>query len=332
MRWILERLRRAGDDLGGSSGAWSRACLMAFCANVAQTALSEDLKTPENPHRHRVKAEQEQRQWLLVGVQLLTILPFGLIWIAGAVSFARNPRSRLWAFGGAIAVFLGLVSLDAALLWALVRQVDPHHWTDVAVVSHLGLAAGCRLSTTSTARRLVPPPPSEDASSPNEPSTSRSHAGQDEESKLPSEAKAECQEGPKKASQKPIPTSLHIASMIWVAAFLVSLSVYQDLPLYSAPKASRDGVYKFEFILQSASSLVFVGLYAYVVYYYAKGTTHLPREIIAGTLLAFTSFATLRTTSSIGTWQSWTIDGLLAFLGFNFGLFAGNRSRVGESL
>ncbi|KAI7497714.1 hypothetical protein KC367_g5671 [Hortaea werneckii] len=332
MHWILERLRRAGDDLGRSSGAWSRACLMAFCANVAQTALPQDHETSVDSHRHLIETELQQREWLLLVVNFLTILPFGLVWIAGAVSFARNPRSRLWAFGGAIAVFLGLVSLDAALLWALIREVDPHHWTDVAVVSHLGLAAGCRLSTTSAARRLVPPPPSEDGSSPNEPSTCGSHVGQDEESKLPSEAKAECQEGPKKASQKSIPTSLQIASMIWVAAFLISMSVYKDLPLYSAPKASRDGVYKFEFILQSASSLVFVGLYAYVAYYYARGTTHLPREIIAGTLFAFTSFGTLRMISSIDTWQSWTIDGLLAFLGFNFGLFAGNRARVGVSL
>ncbi|KAI6911023.1 hypothetical protein KC318_g6877 [Hortaea werneckii] len=305
---------------------------------MGKGVLWNDPNTSENPHRHLIEAELHQRGWPLQGVRLLTILPFMVFWLIGVLSYARSRRSRLWSLGGALATFLALIGLDSAVTWMFTGEIYTGLWKELAIWSHLGLAAGCRLSKTSMAKRLVPPRANEEESSPSEelttpPGTSNNNASKDEESKLPEEAKSEAKASQKESPPtKHLPPAWHAALMIWIAAVLVSLVVNHDLPLLSSMERPRSGSDKFDCVVNGIFSTVLLVLYAYIAYDYPKRTTHLPREVAVGILFAISSFATLRMTSSIDTWQSWTIDGLLAFLGFNFGIFAGYRSRVANSL
>ncbi|KAI7385419.1 hypothetical protein KC336_g17972 [Hortaea werneckii] len=312
---------------------------MIQCANMGNGVLWNDPKTPEKPHRHLIEAELQQRRWLLQSVKLLTIFPFMVFWVIGVLSYTRSPRSRLWSLGGALATFLVLIGLDSVLMRALTGEVPTGFWKELAIWSHLGLAVGCRVSKTSLAKRLVPPRSNEEepSSSSEEPDTSlessSNTAAKDEESKLPEEANSEAKDSQKQLSPTiHVPTAWHAASMIWMAAVLVSLIINHDLPLLSSMKRPRSGFDKFDFAIDAIFSIGSLGIYAYLAYDYPKRTTHLPREAGVGMLFAISSFATLRMTSSIDTWQSWTIDGLLAFLAFNFGLFAGNRSHLDVSL
>ncbi|KAI7280662.1 hypothetical protein KC343_g1483 [Hortaea werneckii] len=312
---------------------------MIQCANMGNGVLWNDPKTPENPHRHLIEAELQRRGWLLQGVKLLTILPFMVFWLVGVLSYARSSRSRLWSLGGALATFLVLIGLDSALMWALTGEIHTGFWKELAIWSHLGLGAGCRLSKTSMAKRLVPPrSQEEEPSSSEDPITSleasNTDVAKDEEARLPEEAKTEAKALKKESPPTfHLPTAWHAASMIWMAAVLVSLVVTHDLPLLSSTiNCPLSGSNKFDFAVDAIFSIGSLGIYAYLAYDYPKRTTHLLREGAVGLLFAISSFATLRMTSSIDTWQSWTIDGLLAFLGFNFGLFAGYRSRLGPSL
>ncbi|GAB1732951.1 hypothetical protein NU195Hw_g205t1 [Hortaea werneckii] len=334
----VDRLWRISDDYGRNGGTWMRAFIMIQCANMGYGVLWDEPQTHEKPHRQLIEAELHQRGWLLQGVNLLTILPFMVVWLVSLLSYACHPRSRHWSLGGALATFLVLIGLDSAVTWTFTGKINTEFWKKSAIVSQLGLAAGCRLSKTSMAKRLVPPRSNQEESFPSEePNTSlesiNNNATNDEESKLPEEAKTEA-----KASQNGssptfhVPTAWHAAFMIWMAAVLVSLVVTHDLPLLSSMDRPHSGSDKFDFAVDAIFSIGSLGIYVYVAYDYPKRTTHLLREVAVGLLFAISSFATLRMTSSIDTWQSWTIDGLLAFLGFNFGLFAGYRSRLGTSL
>ncbi|KAI6826343.1 hypothetical protein KC340_g11726 [Hortaea werneckii] len=305
---------------------------------MGKGVLWNDPNTPENPHRHLIEAELHQRAWLLQSVKLLTIAPFMVFWLIGVLSYARSPRSRLWSLGGALATFLALIGLDSAVTWLFTGEIHTGLWKELAIWSHLGLAAGCRLSKTSMAKRLLPPRSNEEDSSPSEelttpPGTTNTIAAKDEESKLPEEAKSEAKASQKESSPTlHLPPAWHAALMIWIAAILVSGAINQSLPLMSATGRPRSGSDKFDSVVNGIFSTALLVLYTYLAYDYPKRTTHLLREVAVGFLFAITSFATLRMTSSIDTWQSWTIDGLLAFLGFNFGIFAGYRSRVAKSL
>ncbi|KAI6872425.1 hypothetical protein KC338_g2135 [Hortaea werneckii] len=334
----VDRLWRISDDYGRNGGTWMRAFIMIQCANMGNGVLWDEPQTHEKPHRQLIKAELHERAWLLQGVNLLTILPFMVVWLVSLLSYACHPRSRHWSLGGALATYLVLIGLDSAVTWTFTGEINTGLWKNLAIVSHLGLAAGCRLSKTSMAKRLVPPHSHEEESFPSgEPRTSlefsKNNAANDEESKLVEEAKTEA-----KASEKELPptfhlpTAWHAAFMIWIAAVLVTLIVNHDLPLLSSMQHPRSGSDKFDFAVDAIFSIGSLGIYTYVAYDYPKRTTHLPREVAVGMLFAVSSLATLRMTSSIDTWQSRTIDGLLAFLGFNFGIFAGYRSRLGSSL
>lgn len=338
MHWTLECLWRAADDYGRNGGTWGRAFIIIQCANMGKGVLWNDPYASENTHRYLIEAELHQRRWLLQGVRLLTILPFMVFWLIGVLSYSRSPRSRLWSLGGALATFLALIGLESALMWTFTGEMHTEMWSEYAIWSHLGLAVGCRLSKTSMAKRLVHPRFNEEESaSPEEPSTAQetgnNTAAKDEESKLPEEAKSEAKASQKESSPTThVPPAWHAALMIWIAAALVSLVVNHDLPILSSMGRPRSGFDKFGSIVTGIFSSGLLVLYAYLAYDYPKRTTHLPREVAVGMLFAISSFATLRMTSSIETWQSWTIDGLLAFLGFNFGIFAGYRSRVANSL
>ncbi|KAI6787970.1 hypothetical protein KC363_g5638 [Hortaea werneckii] len=312
---------------------------MIQCANMGYGVLWDEPQTHEKPHRQLIEAELHQRAWLLQGVNLLTILPFMVVWLVSLLSYACHPRSRHWSLGGALATFLVLIGLDSAVTWTFTGKINTELWTRLAIVSHLGLAAGCRVSKTSMAKRVVTPRSNEEelSSSSEEPDTSlessSNTAAKDEESKLPEEANSEAKDSQKQLSPTiHVPTAWHAASMIWMAAVLVSLIINHDLPLLSSMKHPQSGSDKLDFAVDAIFSIGSLGIYAYLAYDYPKRTTHLPREAAVGLLFALSSFATLRMTSSIDTWQSWTIDGLLAFLGFNIGLFAGNRSHLGTSL
>lgn len=304
---------------------------------MGKGVLWNDPNASENPHRHLIEAELHQRAWLLQGVRLLTILPFMVFWLIGVLSYARSPRSRLWSLGGALATFLALIGLESAVTWIFTGEIHTGLWKELAIWSHLGLAAGCRLSKTSMAKRLVPLRSNEEeSSSPEESTTSQetsNAAAKDEESKLPDEAKSEAKASHKESSPTVhLPPAWHAALMIWIAAILVSGAINQNLPLISATGRPRSGSDTFDFVVNGIFSTTLLVLYTYLAYDYPKRTTHLLREVAVGMLFAISSFTTLRMTSSIDTWQSWTIDGLLAFLGFNFGIFAGYRSRVAISL
>ncbi|KAI7279596.1 hypothetical protein KC345_g5273 [Hortaea werneckii] len=311
---------------------------MIQCANMGYGVLWDEPKTHEKPHRQLIEAELQQRAWLLQGVNLLIILPFMVVWLVSLLSYACHPRSRRWSLGGALATFLVLIGLDSALTWTFTGEINTELWKKSAIVSQLGLAAGCRLSKTPMAKRLVPPRSNEEASFPSEePNTllelSNNCAANDEESKLPEEAKTDAKASEKKSPPTfHLPTAWHAAFMIWIAAVLVTLIVNNDLPLLSSTQRPRSSSEKFDFAVDAIFSIGSLGIYTYVAYDYPKRTTHLPREVAVGMLFAVSSFATLRMTSAIDTWQSWTIDGLLAFLVFNFGIFAGYRSRVGVPL
>lgn len=149
--------------------------------------------TPETRHGQFFETEIQQRERLLLGIRLLTIPPFALSWMVGAIYFARHISTWLWAFGGALVVFLGLVSLYATLSWGLKGNVHSDHWVNFAVWSHLGLVNGCRLSTASVARQLIPPCSREDESPPPELMPITWDAAKDEESKLQDESNSESQ-------------------------------------------------------------------------------------------------------------------------------------------
>ncbi|GAB1742248.1 hypothetical protein NU219Hw_g7804t1 [Hortaea werneckii] len=338
MHWTLERLWRVADDYARNGGTWGRAFIMIQCANMGKGVLWNDSNASESPHRHLIEAELHQREWLLQGVRLLTILPFMAFWLIGVLSYARSPRSRLWSLGGALATFLALIGLELAVTWIFTGEIYTGLWKELAIWSHLGLAAGCRLSKTSMAKRLVPPRSNEEETCPSEelttpPGPSNNNAPKDEESKFPEEAKSEAKASQKESSPTVhIPPAWHAALMIWIAAVLVCLVVNQDLPFLSYMARPRSGSDKFDCVVNGIFTIGLLVLYIYLAYDYPKRTTHLPREAAVAMLFAISSFATLRMTSSIDTWQSWTIDGLLAFLGFNFGIFTGYRSRVASSL
>ncbi|KAI7569750.1 hypothetical protein KC317_g3056 [Hortaea werneckii] len=338
MHPFVDRLWRISDDYGRNGGTWMRAFIMIQCASMGYGVLWDEPQTHEKPHRQLIEAELHERAWLLQGVNLLTILPFMVVWLVSLLSYACHPRSRHWSLGGALATFLVLIGLDSALMWTFTRKINTEFWKKSAIVSQLGLAAGCRLSKTSVGKRLVPPrSQEEEPSSAEDPITSleasNTDVAKDEEAKLPEEAKTEAKASEKKSSPTShVPTAWHAAFMIWIAAVLVTLIVNHDLPLLSSMQHPRSGSDKFDFAVDAIFSIGSLGIYTYVAYDYPKRTTHLPREVAVGLLFAISSFATLRMTSAIDTWQSWTIDGLLAFLGFNFGLFAGYRSRLGPSL
>lgn len=256
MHWSLELLCRTSDDIGRKSGVWERALIMMQTATVIHSWFwDESHGAPEKGSNGQVIAfELQQRKCLLVGVDSLALLPIALTWLVGAMSFVRPRWSRSLAFGGQVILFVVFLCFSTTIGWATGENLDllgkiGRLVSYSAVYSHLGLAIGCHLSTTSMAKRLVP------SLANGEPTTSLeicNIAANDEERKLPEDVKGEAQSSWREASPTiHVPTAWHAALAIWVAAVLVSKVVNHDLPLFSCTECLRSKSAKLNAVLNA---------------------------------------------------------------------------------
>ena len=285
----------------------------------------------EASQRQSISFELDQRKWLLLGVDCLAALPFALFWIMGALSFARCPKTRFWGLGGAAFMLCIFASLEMTLAWALgdeggIMAGDFKSFQHCGLFLHLGLALGCRVASTSPARRLRMWRPSENDSFCPETATTVPNEAEDEESKLPD--KSPTKDSSSVQPEKPAPTQMILITMIWLATSTARTFILSDVPLIRIADEGFTGFDKFNLTMSIISISCLLALYFSFWYYYVRRTSNLGRELLVGMLVAASSFATLRLTATIDTWAAWTIDGLLGMIGLNIGLVAGFYSGV----
>lgn len=246
--------------------------------------------------------DSEPRALLLAGIEVLLTMPWVLAWIVAVLSFVRHPGIRRWTLPGAIIGASAAYAVFTILSIPLVPDM-------VVLAAHLGFGLGyflcSRLDHTVLDNGDIAP------------AQAIIQKVDEESTKVEASSTTTTTSTGSEVKDASLATGF---MMLWFAAAVCRNTVEDLIPDLSNLAGESSVI---PVMMSIVALLITIVSYTFMAMCYLRNTRNALWDCACGLVIGSVTWILLLYTALESTWESWIIDGTLAFVGVNAGILIG---------